>query len=71
MAVGRNRLLLRVPGMTDFKTSVALAWAEYTSSVGIAPEKFTDTERIAFQAGYAARAAEEIAAQRKALQEEA
>jgi hypothetical protein len=38
----------------EFNAAVALAWAEYTSSTGIAPEKFTDTEKIAFQAGYAA-----------------
>lgn len=54
--------------MTDFKTSVALAWAEYTSSVGIAPEKFTDSEKLAFQFGYVAGCADQIAVERRKLQ---
>lgn len=39
--------------MTDFQTAVALAWTEYTSRCGIDPSKFSDTEKLAFQAGFA------------------
>lgn len=39
---------------TDFNSTVALAWSEYTSRVGIDPSEFTDAEKLAFQAGVAA-----------------
>lgn len=41
----------------DIHTGAALAWAKYTAYMaekGINPEQFTDSEKIAFQSGYAA-----------------
>lgn len=40
--------------MNDFQTAVALAWSDYTSRCKVDPSKFTDTEKLAFQAGVAA-----------------
>lgn len=36
----------------DVQTAVALAWAQFQADTKLTPDDFTDTERMAFQAGF-------------------